>query len=160
MFKQGFNSHVVIQPLGTDVLPEKFENVVQNKLIKDVVPYFRLAQAEGKVDDFYAKVYNVWFQRWPIVGEWYSDQAHKDWAVERHKNVSVMLVSRQGGTYVQTANPKEYYMGAIDKHARPRSWSNLGTGPRVSGSMHGRWHAPQASSTEKTSDRRRGWCCS
>lgn len=54
------------------------------------------------MDDFYAKIYNIWFQRWPIGGEWYSDQDHKDWAVDRHKKVSVTLGHiRQGLTCKQ-----------------------------------------------------------
>lgn len=79
----------MIQPPGSDVLPTQFENVAQNNLIKDIVPYHPLAKAGGKLDDFYAKLHEFWFQRWPIVGKWYEEQAHVDWAVDRRKKVSV-----------------------------------------------------------------------
>lgn len=63
--------------------------MVQDNFIKDVGPYLNVAKAEGKLEEFYTRVYSIWFQRWPVVGEWYGDQAHIDWAVDRHKKVSV-----------------------------------------------------------------------
>jgi hypothetical protein len=64
----------------------------QHALLNSFAPHFTKALEQGKKEIFFEKLYTIWFDLYPEIGD--GDPEYEDWLLKRRKRVRVHYIIR------------------------------------------------------------------